>query len=95
MVSSQDNLDFWLRLCDVYGHPAANAVRAAFPQDGAGTGGKEGYAAAVAEWNAALIRRTLALPGVAGLHVMPITKAARQMTVRMLEDGTLPAVTAA
>ena len=32
----------------------------------------------------------LSLPGVAGLHVMPLTKAARQMTLDFLADGTLP-----
>ena len=37
--------------------------------------------------------QSLSLPGVAGLHVMPLTKAARQMTVDFLADGTLPTST--
>lgn len=32
----------------------------------------------------------LDLPGVAGLHVMPLTKVARQMAADFLRDGTLP-----
>jgi hypothetical protein len=32
----------------------------------------------------------LGLPGVAGLHVMPLTQSARRMTLDFLMDGTLP-----
>jgi len=32
----------------------------------------------------------LDLPGVAGLHVMPLTKVARQKTAEFLKEGTLP-----
>ena len=39
---------------------------------------------------AVVLPQVLDLPGVAGLHVMPLTKAARQMTLEFLEDGTLP-----
>ncbi len=34
--------------------------------------------------------QSLSLPGVAGLHVMPLTKSARQLTLEFLADGTLP-----
>jgi len=34
--------------------------------------------------------QSLELPGIAGLHVMPLTKGARQITVDFLADGTLP-----
>ncbi|KAI3435627.1 hypothetical protein D9Q98_001687 [Chlorella vulgaris] len=52
---------------------------------------KEEHAAAVRAWNATLIQKSLGLPGVAGLHVMPLTRAARQLTLDFLADGTLPA----
>eukprot|EP00887_Chlorella_sp_A99_P006191 scaffold3.g6191.t1 len=89
IVSSAANLDFWLRLCDVRQLPEAQALLAAFPPEAHGDG-RAAWQAAVREWNAALIRRTLALPGVAGLHVMPLTKVARELTTALLEDGTLP-----
>lgn len=38
--------------------------------------------------------QSLSLPGVAGLHVMPLTKAARQLTLDLLADGTLPSAVA-
>lgn len=34
--------------------------------------------------------QVLGLPGVAGLHVMPLTKSARRMALDFLADGTLP-----
>lgn len=40
-------------------------------------------------------KQSLSLPGVAGLHVMPLTKGARQMTMDFLADGTLPSVLSA
>lgn len=77
MVSSASNLDFWLRLCSIRNKPGAEEVLASFPSD----------PAAIKAWNADLVRRTVALPGVAGLHVMPLTGAARRMTRELLEEG--------
>lgn len=37
-----------------------------------------------------LIMQTLSLPGVAGLHVMPLTKQGRDMTVSFLNEGIIP-----
>ena len=34
--------------------------------------------------------QVLSLPGVHGLHVMPLTKKARQQTHRLLDAGVLP-----
>jgi hypothetical protein len=90
VASSAANLDFWLRLAGVRGAPGAEALLAAFPRPGGG-GDDAAHAAAVRRWNAAFVRRALALPGVAGLHVMPLTQAARALTLEFLADGTLPA----
>ncbi|EFN54450.1 hypothetical protein CHLNCDRAFT_135876 [Chlorella variabilis] len=88
IVPSIGNLDFWLRLCNVRGLPEAQALLQSFPQSEERD--RKGHAAAVRQWNADLIRKSLSLPGVAGLHVMPLTKLARQMTLDFLADGTLP-----
>jgi hypothetical protein len=89
VASSAANLDFWLRLAGVRGAPGAEALLAAFPRPGGG--GAAEHAAAVRGWNADFVRRALALPGVAGLHVMPLTRTARALTLEFLADGTLPA----
>ena len=89
IVPSLGNLDFWLRLCGVRGMPEAQALLRSFPA-GDDAGDKAAHAAAVKAWNADLIARSLSLPGVAGLHVMPLTKSARQLTLDFLADGTLP-----
>lgn len=34
--------------------------------------------------------QVLSLPGVSGLHVMPLTKESRNMTEHFLRDGILP-----
>lgn len=39
---------------------------------------------------ARLLSQSLELPGISGLHVMPLTKSARQLTLDFLADGTLP-----
>lgn len=89
IVPSVGNLDFWLRLCGVRGLPESEALLRSFPQSREG-GDKAAHAEAVRVWNANLIHKSLSLPGVTGLHVMPLTKAARQLTLDFLADGTLP-----
>jgi hypothetical protein len=89
MATSPGNLSFWLRLCGVAGTPDAEAVAAGFPSPGA-YGSKGEYEAAVREWNAEFVRWTLALPGVSGLHVMPLTKQGRDLTVAFLREGIIP-----
>lgn len=37
--------------------------------------------------------QSLSLPGISGLHVMPLTKSARQLALDFLADGTLPSST--
>lgn len=90
MVSSAGNLDFWLRLCGARGLPEAEELLSAFPRQG--DLGKPAFEAAVKQWNADFIQRVLDLPGVAGLHVMPLTKVARQMTAELLAEGVLPSL---
>uniref|UniRef100_A0A1D2A210 Methylenetetrahydrofolate reductase (NAD(P)H) n=1 Tax=Auxenochlorella protothecoides TaxID=3075 RepID=A0A1D2A210_AUXPR len=83
LITSRSNLEFWLFLIGAgAGDEEAAQLLADFPasQDAEG----------VRAWNADLIRRTLDLPGVGGLHVMPLTKRARQLTQGFLQDGTLP-----
>lgn len=37
-----------------------------------------------------LLVQVLALPGIAGLHVMPLTQRARSQTAQLLQEGVLP-----
>lgn len=90
MSTSRSNLEFWLRLCGLGGTPEAAMVVSSFPGNGIGGGNKEEYQRLVRDWNVTFVRRTLSLPGVAGLHVMPLTKQGRDMTVSFLNEGIIP-----
>ncbi|KAG2501573.1 hypothetical protein HYH03_000078 [Edaphochlamys debaryana] len=88
MASSAGNLSFWLALSGCGGSAAARELVAAAAV--AEAGGKEAAAAHLAAFNRRLVEQILARGGVAGLHVMPITRAAKQAALRMLADGSLP-----
>lgn len=83
MISSVNNLDFWLRLANVRDSVASEKLLETFSK----FGGDE-----IREWNVAFIDRALKAPGVAGLHLMPLTPAARAMTVDFIKNGILPSV---
>jgi len=102
MAPSVRNLDFWLRLADARNLPEAEAVLNSFPRqtnnnggDGKEKGGaeeEEEYWNTVKEWNVEFIRGSLKIPGVAGLHVMPLTAAARKMTMELLQEGAFSVI---
>jgi hypothetical protein len=103
MVPSLRNLDFWLRLADARNLPEAEAVLNSFPRqtnnnggDGSEKGGgeeeEEEYWNRVKKWNVDFIRNSLNIPGVAGLHVMPLTAAARKMTMELLQEGAFSVI---
>jgi len=45
-----------------------------------------------AEWNEQLLTRLTAIPGVAGLHVMPIGAGAKRLALSLASRGALAAV---
>lgn len=83
MVSSAANMKFWLYLCRASHLPeAASAVQ---PFTDAAAEGKQCLAAYCQKYNADLVHRVLQLSNVAGVHVMPLTKQARQQTMPLME----------
>lgn len=83
MLSSARNAEFWMALCglDPARCPEAQLLLAEFAQ--AEQVGKERLTAFCRSYNERTLARLLALPGVAGLHVMPLTRPAREMALEM------------
>jgi len=90
-LSSSANARFWLELCGApRDGPAAAVVRefsaAEARLGGAASADFQGWAL---EWNRALARRLVGMPGVGGLHVMPVTGAGKRMVLALLAEGSL------
>lgn len=87
MISSAANMKFWLHLCQASNLP--DAITAIKPFSDAAADGKLSLAGHCQEYNAALVHKVLQFPEVAGLHVMPLTKQARQQTLPLLKSLSL------
>ncbi|KXZ55610.1 hypothetical protein GPECTOR_2g1160 [Gonium pectorale] len=88
VISSAANLSFWVALSGCGGSAAARALLA--DAVAAEAEGKDAAARHMMAYNQQLVSQVLARGGVAGMHVMPITKAAKRIVQAMLTDGTLP-----
>lgn len=82
-ISSSGNLAFWLNLAGCVGNPAAMKLLATFQAAGRG-GDKEAFAAYCMQYNTDLFKSLLAMPRVAGLHVMPISPASRRIALQLV-----------
>lgn len=83
MLTSPGNLRFWAALCDCpRGDEGIAAVLADFER--AAAAGKPRLQQFCREWNADLLRKVQELPGVSGVHVMPLTGAARKLAQELL-----------
>ncbi len=90
MLTSAANAAFWLGLCGAYSNGAARQLVQEFRRQEAALPGDQLDLWSLA-WNEALVRRVLAVPGVAGLHVMPITAKGRRQAAQLLQEGAMPA----
>lgn len=83
MITSTRNLEFWLDLCGVsYGGEEARRIKASVAEVGSS-------GSTYIEWNATFIRETaLQMPGVTGVHVMPVTASGLSM-MRQAMDRAL------
>ncbi|KAK9824200.1 hypothetical protein WJX72_008491 [[Myrmecia] bisecta] len=88
IISSTGNLDFWLRLCNARGQPGAADLLQHFGSKEAE--GRVQFWAFCRQWNRRLVEQVCEMPGVAGLHIMPLTKTARQITLEFLQEDVLP-----
>jgi hypothetical protein len=91
-LSSSANARFWVELCGApRDGPAAQATTKAFADAEKRLGGASSaeFAAWALEWNRALASRLVGMPGVGGLHVMPVTAAGKRIAVELLAEGAL------
>ena len=79
-LSSPANLAFWLALAHCTGRPASRQLLTNF-RTATATKDKAELAEYFCQYNAELVARLLATPGVSGLHVMPITPSAKRMAL--------------
>eukprot|EP00879_Flechtneria_rotunda_P013090 GHRR01013670.1.p1 GENE.GHRR01013670.1~~GHRR01013670.1.p1 ORF type:complete len:433 (+),score=155.26 GHRR01013670.1:292-1590(+) len=95
-LSSAANTAFWLALCRGAGNiqcqqllQQVQAAEAAEKQqqNKAGKGSKQGVVQFLQQWNGQLLANLQSTPGVAGLHVMPITAAGKRMALQLIDDG--------
>jgi hypothetical protein len=90
MLTSAANAAFWVGLCGAYTNAAARGVVQEFRAREAELAGERLDEWAL-RWNERLVRRVLEVPGVAGLHLMPITAKGRRQAVQLMQEGALPA----
>ncbi|DBB06699.1 TPA: hypothetical protein ACH3X1_012202 [Trebouxia sp. C0004] len=84
MVSSAANMKFWLYLCQLYHQPEAAA--AVQPFTDAAAESKQCLALYCQKYNTDLVHKVLQFSDVAGIHVMPLTKQARQQTMPLMQS---------
>lgn len=81
-LTSASSLRFWITLCDAWSVEGVTALVQQFQQKE--MQGKSHMQEFSREWNSQLIDKVKALPGLSGMHVMPITKQARMLASGLL-----------
>lgn len=84
-LSSAANAAFWVALAGAGGSEGARRVVARFAE--AEQRGKEAAAAFALEFADQQLKQLRAVPGLGGLHVMPLTPAARKIVVQLAGRG--------
>lgn len=87
MLTSASSLRFWLALCGASNLPGAASLLDKF--DGHDSESRDAQKAFYQHWTAELISKVTALPGVAGLHIMPVTAAGRAQALQLIEHNQL------
>lgn len=88
VLTSPRNLSFWIQLCAAPFAGEQAALLEVWRQNEKRMAPEE-FQAFVLAWNRDLIGRIKGTDGVAGLHVMPFGGKGRQVTMQLIEDGTL------
>eukprot|EP00803_Ostreobium_quekettii_P003663 evm.model.scf_66EXC.6 EVM.evm.TU.scf_66EXC.6 scf_66EXC:67991-71510(+) len=87
MVTSSQNFSFWSKLCEADGLAAVEETAAKLSCTGDAQ--PEAEADLFLKWNRDLISKVQSLNGIAGMHVMPLSREAHGMAMSMLADGSL------
>eukprot|EP00195_Chlamydomonas_chlamydogama_P007614 CAMPEP_0202908720 /NCGR_PEP_ID=MMETSP1392-20130828/47029_1 /ASSEMBLY_ACC=CAM_ASM_000868 /TAXON_ID=225041 /ORGANISM="Chlamydomonas chlamydogama, Strain SAG 11-48b" /LENGTH=379 /DNA_ID=CAMNT_0049598191 /DNA_START=46 /DNA_END=1185 /DNA_ORIENTATION=- len=88
MITSPGNLAFWLSLASCVNRRACQALLSEMMQ--ADRQGKAALDEYCNKYNRDLIAKVLSMPGVSGVHLMPITPKAKRMVVGLIQKGVLP-----
>lgn len=86
IITSSRNLAFWCGLCGVDGSPEAEALQQTFPVKSILEGNNARYEDKIIEWNRAFVHEhVLQLPGISGIHVMPVTQTGLRLMQSILQ----------
>lgn len=84
MLTSSRSLHFWLDLCGASPHESYAALAPFVKAEEIGSVAMQEYAY---KHMSELISKVLQLPGVAGLHVMPVSGQGRKLALQLAQDG--------
>lgn len=86
IITSQRNLDFWIRLCGLNAKESHIAgLKKSFPGKGSGP---DVFERAVIDWNTDFLQRVaMRMPGISGIHAMPVTGMGRRLVVDILREA--------
>ncbi len=87
MLTSSGSMQFWLQLCSAAHQEGAAEALSPFTK--AEQHGPEELKDFSRKYSAELIERVLQLPGVAGLHLMPVSGQGRALAFQLAQDGCL------
>lgn len=85
MLTSSGSMQFWLDLCSAADQEGASQALLSF--DKAEQRGPAELHAFIYKYSSELISKVLQLPGVAGVHVMPVSGRGRALAFQLAQNG--------
>lgn len=86
IITSLRNLDFWIRLCGIDAKEShIEGLKKSFPGKSSSS---DAFERAVMDWNVDFLQRdAMRMPGISGIHVMPVTGMGRRLVVDILREA--------
>lgn len=86
IITSLRNLDFWIRLCGLSAKEShIEGLKRSFPGKGLGP---DVFERDVINWNTDFLQQVaMRMPGISGIHVMPVTGMGRRLVVDILREA--------
>eukprot|EP00890_Picochlorum_soloecismus_P000102 jgi/Picsp_1/1092/NSC_04575-R1_protein len=90
MISSYNNLLFWIGLCGLdRSNSEVKVLEDSFPRCGSKVGKESNLSQEILDWNLEFMTKAIRRAGVLGAHVMPLTPTGKEMTSKLLDDSAI------